>query len=129
MTDPDTRAAGSPPAGSAHSDAEQDPRGPSRAANQPRTEPVPPGPAHTDMPASGTDQPDAAGVPAQSPDSSATDPQAGVPERSVTDVTPAPGTSEEMAPIEGVHTPEVGPGGEQFDTAEPAVPNRTTDSR
>lgn len=128
MTDPDPTADAAP-GRTPHSDAEQDPRDPSRAANQPRAEPVPPGPGHVDMPASGSDQPDAAGGPAEVGDTTATAAQAGVPERTVTDVTPAPGTSEAMAPVEGVHTPDAGPGGEQFDTAAPAVPNRTTDSR
>jgi len=38
---------------------------------------------------------------------------------------PAPlGTSEGMAPVQGVHVPDVGPGGDDLDTADPAVPGR-----
>ena len=112
-----------------HSAAERDTRDPSRATNQPRAEPVPPTPAHDDMPSAASGDPDTA-TDVTTPRQAAADrPQAGVPERAVTDVTPAPGTSEATPAAEAVHTPDVGPGGAQFDTDEPAVPNRNTGSR
>ncbi len=59
------------------------------------------------------------------PDTEQDRPQAGVPDGTVTDETPALGTSEVLSPVQGVHTPDVGPGGEQFDTEEPGAANRT----
>ncbi len=119
-----------------HAAAEADDRDPSRAANQPRAEPVLPTPAHDRTPSTGTGRPDAATDSTSAPvktapiDASSSDNQAGVPrERAVTDVAAAPGTSEGLKPVEGIHTPDVGPGGEQFDTDQPGIPGRTTDSR
>jgi len=51
-------------------------------------------------------------------------PQAGVPEGTVTDETPAAGTSEVMMPVQGIHTPDVGSGGQQIDTDDPASRSR-----
>jgi hypothetical protein len=100
----------------------------SRAANQIRSEPIPPTPAHDDTPTAGSDQPDTAAndvVPAQGQDR----PQAGVPEAGVTDLTPAPGTSEGFPAVEGAHVPDVGRDGAEIDTDERPLPGRTTDSR
>lgn len=109
----------------------------SRAANQIRSEPMPPSPAHSDTPTAPTGQPDTAAQlsanakgamgdagQAAGPDTS----QAGVPERAVTDVTPAPGTSETARPVEGVYVPDAGPGGDDMDTGERPQPGRPTGS-
>jgi hypothetical protein len=53
----------------------------------------------------------------------------GVPAGTAPGVAPAPGTSEAMRPVDGIHTPDVGPGGEQFDTAATPIPGRTDHSR
>ncbi|MGI8613751.1 MAG: hypothetical protein ACR2KL_07420 [Nocardioidaceae bacterium] len=132
-----------------HAAAEADSRDPSRAANQAREEPVLTTPAHDKTPSTQIGQPDSsadteladteladteladteiASVGASAETRSEPD-QAGVPGRTVTDVTAAPGTSEGMAPVQGVHTPDAGPGGAQFDTDQPPVPGRTTGSR
>lgn len=113
---------GSEDAEAPHAAAEQDSRDPSRAANQIRAEPTPPSEADEEMPAADSDQPDA---PVGTRDGTAADrdpdrPQAGVPESTVTDPTPTLGTSEEMEPVQGVHTPDVGPGGDQIDTEDHA---------
>ncbi|PZS30849.1 MAG: hypothetical protein DLM59_10740 [Pseudonocardiales bacterium] len=98
------------------------------AANQIRSEPIPPTPAHVESPSAGTDQPDTAaddGRPAEGQDR----PQAGVPEDGVTDLTPAPGTSEGLPAVEGTYVPDVGPGGADVDTDEPPLPGRGRDAR
>lgn len=111
-----------------HAAAQMSPDEPSRAANQLRAESMPATPADEDTPATSTDQPDAA-----ADDGLAVGPapsqQAGVADDTTTSLTPATGTSESMAPVEGIHRPDVGPGGEQLDTAERPAPNRTTGSR
>lgn len=119
MTGPDDAVA-------PHARAEADSRDPSRAANQVRDEPIAPGPADEEMPAAHRTQPDTAtdDIGSEPAGTEPERPQAGVPEDTVTDVTPAPGTSEELRPVQGVHTPDVGPGGEQVDTADPASRSR-----
>jgi hypothetical protein len=47
-----------------------------------------------------------------------------VPENTAPDVTAAPGTAEELPPVQGVHMPDDGPGGSDIDTAERPVPGR-----
>jgi hypothetical protein len=122
-----------------HAAAEVDSRDPSRAANQAEPEPVLPTPAHDTMPSTQMTQPDAPGgrnlssskiaeVGASAETRAGRD-QADVNERGVTDPKAAPGTSESMLPVQGVHTPDVGPGGAQFDTDEPAAPRRAPNSR
>jgi len=99
----------------------------SRAANQIRSEPIPPTPAHDDTPSTGSHQPEtvARGGRTEEPDRA----QAGVPAAGVTDLTPAPGTSEGAPAVEGVYVPDVGPGADDVDTAERPLPGRTTQSR
>jgi hypothetical protein len=97
-------------------------------ANQIRSEPTPPSPAHDDSPSTGTEQPDKVardGSRIDEPDGT----QAGVPEAGVTDLTPAPGTSESFPAVEGAYAPDVGPGGADLDTDQRPLPGRTTDSR
>ena len=53
----------------------------------------------------------------------------GVPAGTAPDVPAALGTSESMAPVDGVHTPDVGPGGEQFDTASRPLTQRPEAAR
>jgi hypothetical protein len=53
----------------------------------------------------------------------------GVPADTAPEVPPMLGTSETMAPVDGVHTPAVGPGGEDFDTDATPLPGRTDHSR
>ncbi|MFG1923678.1 hypothetical protein [Cryptosporangium sp. NPDC048952] len=55
--------------------------------------------------------------------------EGGVPDDTAPEVAPALGTSESMAPVEGVHTPDVGAGGREFDTAATPLPGRTDHSR
>ncbi len=123
-----------------HAAAESDPRDPSRAANQTRSEPVLTSPAHDLTPSTKPGQADAAGGSelrhseiagvADSAQSRPGGDQGDVgDERAVTDIAAAPGTSESMVPVQGVHTPDAGPGGAQFDTDQPGVPGRTTGSR
>jgi len=115
--------------------------GASRSANQPHApDPalVPPSPAHAGSPGAATGEPD---HPAAGPDHPAAGPgkpgspaggepeQVGAPQRSLPDVPSAPGTSAAAAPVEGVHTPAVGPGGRDVDTADRPVPGRTAQSR
>jgi hypothetical protein len=45
------------------------------------------------------------------------------------EVPPALGTSETMTPVLGVHTPDVGEGGRDFDTAATPLPGRTDHGR
>lgn len=99
----------------------------SRAANQVRDEPIAPTPAHDGTPGTATDQPDTSAEGTH--EGAREQAQAGVPERGVTDVTAAPGTSEALPPVEGVHVPDTGPGGADFDTDQSPLPGRTTDSR
>lgn len=87
-----------------HAAAEADTRDPSRAANQPQAEPVPPRGNEDAVPTADTNQPDSAGA-ASATTQQADRPQAGVPESTVTDTTPALGTSEAMPPVQGQHTP------------------------
>ncbi len=97
------------------------------AANQLRVEPIQPTPAHDHTPTTGTDQANAAAeAPGAEP---ATQPQAGVPDGAVTDVTPAPGTSEAMRAVDGAYLTEAGPGGADFDTDERPVPGRPQEPR
>jgi hypothetical protein len=110
-----------------HADAEVDPRQATRAANQRRSEPVAPQPSRDDPASTSTRRPDAA-ADAEN-DAGGLEVQARVPERAVTDVITAPGTSETSPPVQGVHTPDVGPGGAEFDTGEPALKNRNPQSR
>jgi len=113
---------GSEDATAPHAAAEQDSRDPSRAANQIRDEPIPPSPADDETPAADSNTLDATGASGGVPPAG-TDPdraQAGAPDNTVTDLTPALGTSETMEPIQGVHTPDVGSSGEQIDTDERA---------
>ncbi|TQS44314.1 hypothetical protein [Cryptosporangium phraense] len=42
----------------------------------------------------------------------------GVPPGTAPEVEAALGTSESLKPVDGVHTPDIGPGGEDIDTAE-----------
>ncbi len=120
-----------------HAAAEQDPRDPGRAANQIHDEPIPPTPAHGDMPSADSEQPDVAADDDSSPAAAGgagadelqlganpDRPQAGVPDGTATDKTPALGTSEELEPVQGVHTPGIGPGGADMDTADPAERSR-----
>lgn len=53
----------------------------------------------------------------------------GLPAGTAPDVAPALGTSESMRPVDGVHTPDIGPGGEQFDTEATPLPGRTDHAR
>ncbi|SHM32933.1 hypothetical protein [Cryptosporangium aurantiacum] len=53
----------------------------------------------------------------------------GVPHGTAPEVTTAPGTSETMLPVDGVHTPDVGPGGQEFDTDATPLPGRTDHAR
>ena len=53
----------------------------------------------------------------------------GVPPGTAPDVPPALGTSETMAPAIGVHTPDVGDGGRDLDTAATPLPGRTDYNR
>jgi hypothetical protein len=53
----------------------------------------------------------------------------GVPADTAPEVPAALGTSESMAPVDGVHTPDVGPGGEQFDTAARPLTQRPASAR
>jgi hypothetical protein len=53
----------------------------------------------------------------------------GVPPGTAPEVQPALGTSETMAPATGVHTPDVGEGGAEFDTAATPLPGRTDYAR
>ncbi|GAA0279377.1 hypothetical protein [Cryptosporangium japonicum] len=55
--------------------------------------------------------------------------EGGVPAGTAPEVEPALGTSESMAPVDGVHTPDVGPGGEQFDTDSPPLTQRPEAAR
>lgn len=107
-----------------------DPSG-ARSANQPHgadPDVVPPSLPAADTPAGATDEPD--DPTAGAGEHAATDrPQVGAPERAVPDAPPATGTSEAAEPVQGVHTPDVGPGGEQVDTATTPVPGRTQGSR
>lgn len=130
-------ASSGPPAGEA-----------SRSANQPAApDPalVPPSPAHADSPGAATGEPDHPAAGADHPAAGADRPAAGAgtpgspaggepeqvggPQRSLPDVPSAPGTSAAAAPVEGVHTPAVGPGGRDVDTADRPVPGRTAQSR
>lgn len=89
---------------------------------------VPPSQPAADTPAGSTRDPDdpTAGAGTHA----VTDrPQAGVPERAVPEAPAADGTSEAVEPVQGVHTPDVGPGGEQFDTGSTPLPGRTQGSR
>lgn len=91
---------GSEDAVTPHAAAEQDGRDPSRTANQVRDEPIPPSPADDETPAADSSAPDAPGdgtSTGQDPDR----PQAGAPDSTVTDPTPALGTSEAMEPVQG----------------------------
>lgn len=107
-----------------------DPSG-ARSANQPHADDpdtVPPSQPDADTPAGSTDEPDdpTAGAGGHA----ATDrPQVGAPEGTLPDAPAAEGTSEAAEPVQGVHTPDVGPGGEQVDTAATPVPGRTEGSR
>ncbi|GAA3391107.1 hypothetical protein [Cryptosporangium minutisporangium] len=53
----------------------------------------------------------------------------GVPAGTAPEVTTAPGTSESMRPVEGVHTPDVGPGGRDIDTASRPLTQRPEAAR
>jgi hypothetical protein len=53
----------------------------------------------------------------------------GVPRGTAPEVTTAPGTSESMRPVDGVHTPDVGPGGRDIDTASPPLTQRSETAR
>jgi hypothetical protein len=100
--------------------------GPEQSVNQPHPadpEDVPPSPAHGDSPAATTDDADRQ-TQIGTPLPGRVEEQVGAPERAVPDVPPAHGTSEELPAVAGVHTPDVGPGGEQFDTAEHPSPGR-----
>lgn len=52
-----------------------------------------------------------------------------VPLGTAPEVLPALGTSETMKPVMGVHTPDVGEGGRDFDTAATPLPGRTDHGR
>ncbi|MGB9376977.1 MAG: hypothetical protein WCB04_05615 [Mycobacteriales bacterium] len=107
----------SPDADAPHAAAESDTQ--SRAANQVRNEHIPPRGVDDELPSSGRNQPDSVAEGA-APGMHSDRPQAGVPDTTVTDTTPAPGTSEAMPPVQGTHTPDVGPGGDDLDTDDPA---------
>ena len=107
-----------------------DPTG-SRSANQTHaddTDEVPPGQPDADGTSGSTDEPDdptagAGGV-------AETDrPQVGAPEGTLPEAPAMPGTTEAATPVQGTHTPDVGPGGEQLDTDSHPVPGRTDGSR
>ena len=53
----------------------------------------------------------------------------GVPAGTAPEVTTAPGTSESMLPVDGVHTPDVGPGARDFDSDATPLPGRTDHAR
>ncbi|MFI5957232.1 hypothetical protein [Cryptosporangium sp. NPDC051539] len=53
----------------------------------------------------------------------------GVPPGTAPEVAAALGTSESLEPVDGVHTPDVGPGGEQFDTASRPLTQRPEAAR
>ncbi|WP_035857113.1 hypothetical protein [Cryptosporangium arvum] len=55
--------------------------------------------------------------------------EGGVPPGTAPEVEPALGTSESMAPVDGVHTPDVGAGGQEFDTSATPLPGRADHSR
>ncbi|MFN2497222.1 MAG: hypothetical protein ABR608_15180, partial [Pseudonocardiaceae bacterium] len=102
-----------------HSAAEQDSGDPSRAANQVRSEPIAPRGVDDDVPAADTNQLDTASDESSRPAAAVSEPdrpQAGAPEETVTDPTPALGTSEAMQPVQGEHTSDIGPGGGDIDT-------------
>jgi len=64
------------------------------------------------------------------PDTERTDRRgADLPDGTATDVTPPEGTSVDAPVVQGVHTPDVGHGGEDIDEAEPALPNRYRTAR
>ena len=100
----------------------------SHSANQYVTAPAPPSPAHGESESSETDEDTSAthgGAPGGMDEEQD---QVGAPQRTVPDVPPAQGTSEAMRPVQGVHTPDVGPGGDDVDTARRPMPGRTTQS-
>jgi len=53
----------------------------------------------------------------------------GVPAGTAPEVATALGTSESLPPVDGVHTPDVGPGGEQLDTASRPLTQRPEAAR
>jgi len=52
-----------------------------------------------------------------------------VPPDTATEAVAAFGTSEAMAPVQGVHTPDVGPDAENFDTGAKPLPGRADHDR
>jgi len=112
------------------------PGGPPPATNQGKVEPIPqsphdggePGDSGTPGGVEGTDATD----PQRASDgaSGLSGPQSPVPAPGMVPGGTAPavqasfGTSETMQPVQGVHTPEVGPGGEDIDTAAHVTPGR-----
>lgn len=111
-----------------------DPTG-SRSANQPHAddpEQVPASQPDADGTSGSTDEPDdpTAGNSAPAGDLGETDrPPVGAPEGTVPEAPAMPGTSESAEPVQGTHTPDVGPGGEQIDTDSHPMPGRTDGAR
>lgn len=112
-------------------DAQDNPAGRLRPA------PVPPSPAANDTPSSSTESETPANDPGDAEAGARTAPrdddagqtEVGGETDTSFDLPPALGTSEGMEPVQGVHRPDVGPGADDFDTAERPVPGRTSQSR
>jgi hypothetical protein len=69
------------------------------------------------------EQPDPADAPLE--EETRTEVPGGVPEGTAPEVPSALWSSEAMQPVDGVHTPDVGPSGEDFDTDARPLPNRS----